>query len=58
MILYRDDLEEALKGYPNIAARFRKVAESRMSEVNKKRSRNKRMDLTLTMDAVKGIAIS
>ncbi|KAJ3159099.1 hypothetical protein HDU86_001998 [Geranomyces michiganensis] len=37
MVLSRNDLQEVLKGFPSISARFEKVVAARMAEVHTRR---------------------
>ncbi|KAJ3239135.1 Kinesin-like protein kif27 [Chytriomyces hyalinus] len=53
MILTRDNLDVVLKHFPNIAQRFRQVAERRMSEVKKMISYKQMLEYQQKMEAVK-----
>ncbi|KAI8836549.1 hypothetical protein BJ741DRAFT_605927, partial [Chytriomyces cf. hyalinus JEL632] len=53
MILTRDNLDVVLKYFPNIAQRFRQVAERRMSEVKKMISYKQMLEYQQKMEAVK-----
>ncbi|KAJ3098275.1 Kinesin-like protein kif27 [Phlyctochytrium planicorne] len=52
MVLTRESLEDVLQYFPNIAARFRSVAEQRMKEVSRKRSYRRRMEVKSKMEIV------
>ncbi|KAI8845467.1 hypothetical protein BC829DRAFT_278356 [Chytridium lagenaria] len=54
MVLTRDSLDDVLQYFPNIAARFRTVAEQRMKEVSRKRSYRRRMEVKSKMEIVDG----
>ncbi|KAJ3400856.1 hypothetical protein HDU80_006533 [Chytriomyces hyalinus] len=53
MILTRENLDVVLKYFPNIAQRFRQVAERRMSEVKKMISYKQMLEYQQKMEAVK-----
>ncbi|KAJ3091492.1 Kinesin-like protein kif27 [Quaeritorhiza haematococci] len=52
MVLTRDSLDQVLQSFPNIAARFRAVAEQRMNEITRRRSYRKRLELKSHMAAL------
>ncbi|KAI8619893.1 cyclic nucleotide-binding-like protein [Chytriomyces sp. MP71] len=53
MILTRDNLEVVLRYFPNIATRFRQVAESRMAEVKRMIQYKQMLEYQQKMEAVK-----
>ncbi|KAJ3332277.1 Kinesin-like protein kif27 [Blyttiomyces sp. JEL0837] len=52
MVLTRENLEEVLQYFPQIATRFRRVAEQRMKEVRRKIVYRRRMEIKSHMDVV------